>query len=323
MKIFVTGASGFIGGAIAARLASRHEVLAMSRSARSDAPIEALGAKPIRSDLAALRADALPPFDVAIHCAAWVEPWGRRHDFWEANVEGTSRMLAAARASGAKRFLHMSTEAVVWRGQHLRNIDETYPLVDRSPFLYSETKAEAERRVVAANDANFTTIALRPRFVWGPGDRTLAPELAKMVDSGSFVWLDGGRARTSTTHVANLVHAVELALEKGRGGQSYFVTDGEVNTFRSFLPRMMAAHGVTLPDRSVPSGLVRPIATAIEGLWRAARIATAPPLTRHAVGLMCCDCVLEDAKARRELGYTEVVDVDRGLAELANPPVRI
>jgi nucleoside-diphosphate-sugar epimerase len=215
MRIFITGASGFIGGAIAKALAPDHEVLAMSRREESDRSIEALGARPVRCDLENLRAEDLPPFDVAIHCAAWVEPWGTRSEFWNANVEGTVRMLDAARSAGAHRFIHISTEAVLWRGQHLRDVDESYPLVDESPYLYSETKAEAERRVLAANDAGFETLAIRPRFVWGPGDRTLAPELKKMVESGAFVWLDGGRARTSTTHIENLVHAVELALEKG------------------------------------------------------------------------------------------------------------
>jgi nucleoside-diphosphate-sugar epimerase len=317
MRIFITGASGFIGGAIARALATHHEVLAMSRREESDRSIEALGATPVRCDLAGLRAEDLPAFDVAIHCAAWVEPWGTRSEFWDANVEGTSRMLEAARAVGATRFIHISTEAVLWHGQHLHDVDESYPLVRKSPYLYSETKAEAERRVLAANGDGFDTLAIRPRFVWGPGDRTLAPELKKMVESGAFLWLDGGRARTSTTHIDNLVHAVELALEKGRGGEAYFVTDGEVKDFRSFLPQMMAAYDVTLPERALPSWLVRPIAIVIEGIWRMAGLRSAPPLTRHAVDLMCCDSVLNDGKARSELGYEEVISVQRGMKELA------
>lgn len=316
MRIFLTGASGFIGGAIARAFANEHEVLAMSRSEHSDDAIEKLGATPVRCDLATLAPNEVPACDAAIHCAAHVEPWGTRDDFWRANVEGTDRVLAAARAAGAKRFLHLSTEAVLWHGQHLRNVDETHPYAARTPYLYSETKAEAERRVLAANADGFTTLALRPRFVWGPGDRTLAPELAKMAEGGAFVWLDGGRARTSTTYIDNLVHATELALERGRGGEAYFVTDGEITDFKSFLPRMMAAYDVTLPERSLPSWLVRPLAAAIEGTWRALGIASAPPLTRHAVDLMCCDCTLDDAKARRDLGYAPVVSVERGLVAL-------
>lgn len=317
MRVFVTGASGFIGGAVAHELAGGHTVFAMSRRAESDLTIEELGARPVRCDLAGLGPGDLPEIDAVVHCAAHVEPWGTREEFWEANVEGTDRVLATARAAGARRFVHISTEAVLWRGQHLRDVDESCPYPDSTPYLYAETKAEAERRVLAASCDEFVTIALRPRFVWGPGDRTLAPELKAMAQSGAFVWLDGGRARTSTTHVANLVHAVGLALERGRGGEAYFVTDGEVTDFRSFLPRVMAAYGVILPGRSLPGWLVRPAAIGIEGIWRTLRIRSRPPLTRHAVDLMCCDAVLNDAKSRRELGYAPVVSVARGLEELA------
>jgi hypothetical protein len=194
------------------------------------------------------------------------------------------------------------------------------PYPASTPYLYSETKAEAERRVLAANDEHFATLAIRPRLVWGPGDRTLVPEIAEMAAQGAFVWLDGGRARTSTTHIANLVHAVRLALERGRGGEAYFVTDREVHAFRSFVPRMMETHGVTLPERSLPGWIARPAAAAVEGVWRLLGLESKPPLTRHAVDLMCCDCVLDDSKAGRELGYAPVISVDRGLDELTPRP---
>lgn len=316
MRVFVTGASGFIGGAIAAELARDHEVFALSRSDAGDAAVRARGAEPVRGDLARLEPGDLPGCDAVVHCAAWVEPWGRREDYWQANVEGTERVLAAARRAGARRFLHMSTEAVLWRGQHLRDVDESYPYPDRTPYLYAETKAEAERRVLAASAPGLETVALRPRFVWGPGDTTLVPEILSMVERGAFVWLDGGRACTSTTHVTNLVHGALLALSRGRGGHAYFVTDGEVSDFRSFLTRLLAAHGVSLPDRSLPAWLARPAAALVEGGWRALGIRRQPPLVRHAVDLMCCDCILDDAKARTELGYAPRVSVDEGMRQL-------
>lgn len=318
MKVFITGASGFIGGAIARQLAPRHDLLAMSRSTAGDDIVRKLGAEPVRCDLTTLAPGQLPACDAVVHCAAWVEPWGRRADYWGANVEGTERVLAAAQAAGARRFLHMSTEAVLWRGQHLRDVDETHPYPLRTPYLYAETKAEAEKRVVAANAPGFETIVLRPRLVWGPGDRTLVPEARAMVERGAFVWLDGGRARTSTTHVANLAHASELALERGRGGEIYFVTDGETTDFKSFLTKLLGVNGITVPERSLPSWLVRPVAAAIEGLWRALGPEGPPPLTRHAVDLLCCDCTLRDDKARRELGYQPVIGVEQGLRDLAS-----
>jgi nucleoside-diphosphate-sugar epimerase len=252
-----------------------------------------------------------------IHCAAFVEPWGTREATWRINVEGTDRVLAAAMSAGARRFVHMSTEAVLWYGQDMNDVAEDAPYPDTTPYLYAETKAEAERRVMAANAEDFQTVALRPRFVWGPGDQTLVPEILEMKRRGAFMWLDAGRALTSTTHVENLVHATELALEKGRGGEAYFVTDGEVSDFRSFLTKLLAAHGVELAAMTFPGWIARPAAALLEGAWRGLGIRSAPPLTRHAVDLMCCTCTLRIDKIRKELGYEPVLSVATGLEKLA------
>ena len=317
MRIFITGASGFIGGAIAQAMASEHEVLAMSRSDKSDQRVVELGAQPVRCDLATLASGDIPDCDAVIHCAAFVESWGTREMTWQINVEGTQRTLKAAQAAGARRFLHMSTEAVLWCGQDLVDVSEDHPYPERTPYLYSETKAEAERLVLAANRSDgMETVVLRPRFVWGPGDQTLAPEIKAMVEKGAFMWIDGGRARTSTTHIDNLVHGAKLVLQRGTGGEAYFVTDGEVRSFREFLPELMNAYGVELGDRSMPSAIARPVAILIEGVWRTLRLASTPPLTRHAIDLMCCDCTLKIDKIEGELGYQPVVPVATGLRQL-------
>jgi nucleoside-diphosphate-sugar epimerase len=318
MRIFISGASGFIGGAIAQALASEHEVLAMSRSDKSDLRIKELGVESLRCDLATLEKGDIPDCDAVVHCAAYVESWGTRELIWQINVEGTERILSAARAAGARRFLHMSTEAVLWRGQDLIDVTEEHPYPDHTPYLYSETKAEAERIVRAANENDgMQTVILRPRFVWGPGDQTLAPEIESMVEKGAFMWIDGGRARTSTTHIDNLVHGAKLVLERGKGGEAYFVTDGEVRSFREFLPELMRAYGVELGERSMPSAIARPAAALIEAVWRTLRPSSAPPLTRHAIDLMCCDCILRIDKIENELGYKPVVSVVEGLRQLA------
>ena len=317
MRIFITGASGFIGGAIAQAMTADHEVLAMSRSDKSYSRVRELGATPVRCDLATLEPGDIPDCDAVVHCAAYVESWGTREQTWQINVEGTERTLNAARAAGARRFLHMSTEAVLWKGQDLVDVSEDHPYPDRTPYLYSETKAEAERLVRAANqNGGMETVMLRPRFVWGPGDQTLAPEIAAMVEKGAFMWIDGGRARTSTTHIDNLVHGAKLVLERGTGGEAYFVTDGEVHSFREFLPYLMKAYGVELGDRSMPSMIVRPAAILTEEIWRTFKLSGTPPITRHAIDLMCCDCILKIDKIENELGYKPVVSVLEGLRQL-------
>jgi nucleoside-diphosphate-sugar epimerase len=175
----VAGRAGIAPGTIYLHFASKqamtseHEVLAMSRSDKSDLRVKELGAEPVRCDLDTLEPGDIPECDAVVHCAAHVESWGTREMTWRINVEGTERTLNAARAAGAHRFLHMSTEAVLWRGQDLIGVSEDHPYPDRTPYLYSETKAEAERRVRAFNqNSGMETVMLRPRFVWGPGEHS-------------------------------------------------------------------------------------------------------------------------------------------------------
>ena len=315
--LFITGASGFVGGAICKALAGRFTLRALSRSDRSDAAIRALGATPVRGELGAVSKETIAGSEAVIHCAAFVKQWGTREQFWAANVEGTRQLLQAAREAGARRFIHIGTEAALFHGQHMRDIDERYPYPAQTPFLYSETKAAAEKLVLAANAPGFATLSIRPRFVWGPGDQTILPVLEAMVRSGRFVWIDNGRALTSTTHIANLVHAVELALERGAGGNAYFVTDEGVTPMREFLTALLATRQVSPPDKTIPGWLARALGTATETVWRALGKTSDPPLTRFAASMMSRDCTITTNKARRELGYGPVVSRSDGLKQLS------
>lgn len=317
MRVFITGASGFVGGATVPHLVEAgHEVVAMSRRDASDAAIEAAGAEPVRCSLQDVTSADIGEVDVVIHGAAFVEDWGPPQAWHEINVDGTRRLLEASREAGAKRFVHIGTEAALVRGQDLDGVDETYPLAPDSPYPYCATKAKAEALVREANDDDFETIVLRPRLIWGPGDTTLLPEIVRMVETGQWRWIDGGRARTSTTHIDNLVHAIDLALTEGTPGEAYFILDDGEVTMREMITRMAATRDVTLPDRSIPGWVASAFAWTAETLWRALGRKSRPPVTRHGAMVMARTCVLSDAKARAELGYAPVVSRDEGLAAL-------
>ena len=319
---FVTGGSGFIGGALVRRLvADGWIVRALARSEASAEVVRARGAEPVRGDLddVSAMAGGAAGCEVAFHCAAHLGDWGSRADFERGNVAGTRNVLAAARQAGVRRFVHAGTEAVLLAGQPLVAVDERAPLRFDSRALYSSTKARAEEAVIEANQNGLQTVVVRPRFVWGRGDTTLLPIMTEMVRSGRFAWIGGGRQRTSTTHVDNVVHGLLLGAERGAPGGVYFVTDGEPVVFRDFVTRLLATQGVTPPGRSLPTPVASAVAAASETAWRLLPLPGRPPLTRFAVWVSALETTIDITRARTELGYAPVMTIEHGLEELSQP----
>lgn len=318
MSLFVTGGSGFVGGAVIAGLADDHRVRAMARSDVSAHLASGAGATPVRCSLDTITTDELTGIDAVIHCAAHVSDWGPAEWFDQANVAGTGRLLSMAKAAGVRRFLHISTESVLFTGDDLDHVDEDTPYPPSTPFDYSRTKGEAERLVLAGNDPDhgFETVIVRPVLVWGPGDRTILPEVLELAEHGRWTWLDRGESLVSPTHIDNLVHGVRLALDRGRPGEIYFVTDEEHVSVRWFMEAYAATAGVTLPDRSIPGWLGRGVARAVETAWGVVAATRKPPLTYFAAASASRDIVIDSDKAARELGYSPVVTVAEGLRRL-------
>ncbi len=318
--VIVTGGSGFVGRALIRTLRERGDtVRALARSPAAEKAVSAAGAEPVSGDLEdeAALSEGMQGASLVIHAAAKVELWGRREDFLRITVGGTERVIAAARAAGVGRLVHVSTEAVLAGGSALAGVDERTPLPENPVGLYPLSKGLAEQRARAANDATLTTVVVRPRLIWGRDDSVLLPGLIAAMKSGAWFWFGGGRHPTSTCHVRNVCAGTLLAAERGRGGEVYFLTDGEPVEFRDFVTRMVRTQGVEPPAREAPLWLGDGLARASEALWRALPLRGEPPLTRTAMNLFFREVTIRSDKAARDLGYAPPVSIEQGLAELA------
>jgi nucleoside-diphosphate-sugar epimerase len=346
-RVWVSGASGFLGGAIVQRLLELgvREVRAIGRSAAARAKITALGATAVdadlsgdtESDVAQLTA-SMRDCDVAIHSAAFVGDFGDYDaTFKRTNVDGTARVLEACRAAGVARLVHVSTEAVLVDDRHLPLHNATEEMEMRglkasTNYPYSKSKAEAEAMVIAANNSEtsdgsnkLTTVAVRPRLIWGKGDTVIFPRLADMARKGLLVYLGNPEALTSTCNVHNVVEGALLAAVASAdvvGGKSYFLTDPfPPLTVRAAWTTWLATHDLPAPSRSIPFGLAMAAAALMEnGSWVLRKLGlakeVAPLVTRQAIALLGQDMTVDASRARKELGYVGHCSFELGVAEM-------
>lgn len=317
-RIFVTGASGYVGRNLIRHFVARGvEISALVRSEGAAELVRSLGAKPVIGELfdPALSA-GMAGCDALIHAAADTDHGPASEKQRRVNEDGTRAVPDAARAAGIRKVIHLSTESVLATGKPLVNVDETMPLPQRPAGGYP-VRRRRQSASLAADGPDFSVVVLRPRFVWGRDDTTALPALTQAVKSGKFAWISGGTYLTSTTHIANLCTAVELALGRGRGGQVYFISDGAPVPFRSIVSALVETQGLAVPEKVVPRAVVRTVATIGDILAGISGGRIVPPLTRQAYATSAVEVSFDIGKARRELGYEPVISREEGLAELS------
>lgn len=319
MRVFVTGGSGFVGrNLITALVQQGVEVRALVKWESEIHILESCGATPISGDINDLQALKLgmSGCSVVFHAAAKVDDWGVLEDFQKVNINGTEQTIAAARATGVRRLVYVSTDAVLIGGKPIINASETHPLPAKPLGYYALTKAIAEKKVVEANSDELTTMVVRPRFVWGKGDTTLMARFVKAMRNGDFAWISGGRYPISTCHVKNLCEGLICVAERGKGGEIYFITDGVPVEFRSFITQLARTQGVEPGRLSIPHWLVWTLAWSLENAWNLLNLKGSPSITRTALSMIGSEVTVDDTKARRELGYTPVISRQEGLLEM-------
>ncbi|HLX39681.1 MAG TPA: NAD-dependent epimerase/dehydratase family protein [Ktedonobacteraceae bacterium] len=322
MKVLVTGAAGFLGGHLVDMLVERgDEVRAMALPVENTAHLEEMpGVEVVRGDMtdASSLKRAVRGVQRVYHVAARTGPWGLEDVYRAVNVQGLADLVHAAIDAGVRRIVHTSSITVY--GHHLQGI-----VTEEAPFHaednpYSRSKIAGEKllgNLVKDNAA--PVVIVRPGWIYGPRDTASFARFVSLVESGKYFLVGSGKNIVPIVYVRDVAQGIIKAGDAGDEviGRAYTIADDRRVTQAQYLDSIADALQVPhLTTRLPYKGLYAAGRTA-ELLWQAMgrRNAAPPPVTTYGLTLLGGDQMFSIGKARRELGYEPVYNIERGVAE--------
>ena len=318
-NVLVTGATGFLGGAVCRLLVRRGwRVTATGRNEAAGHTLTRTGI-PFRRASLEHAPETIGLCDgqrAVVHCAARSSPWGTWREFHAANVCATENILHAARESRVERFVHISTPSVYFDFRHRLALTETSPLPARPANAYAATKLAAEHFVLAAAHTGLPVVVLRPRAIFGPGDTTIFPRLLRAAKAGRLPVIGDGRNVADLTCIDNAALAVACALEAPADchGHVFNVTNGEPVVLWEFIATLLGQLGLPAPRRRLPVRAALLLAALAEGVGRLRN--REPSLTRYGVGVLAYSQTFDISRAHAMLGYQPTVSTAEGARRL-------
>ncbi len=312
MTTLITGASGFVGSAVAASAQGR--VLALGRDPqRCAATAERLGIPVTSLDLAGpdatevlIRLAKAAGVQRIVHAAAFSAPWGKPVAFHRANVMGTQTILRVAEAIGVSRVVHISTPAVHFRFADQEGVTEMAALPPPiNPYAASKRLAEDMALIAGC-------VVLRPRGVYGARDRALIPRLLQALRAGPLPLLRNGVAATDLTHIDDVVASIwaGLAVAKAQG-RVINISGGTALPIRDVVEAIAQRCGSRARWQRLPLPLAMAAAHAME--LSAAWTGKEPRITRFGLGFFAYRQTLDLSQAKTVLGWQPKVGFDEGL----------
>ena len=298
MRVAVTGASGFIGGAVLRGLRERgHEVIGLSRRG------------PDRSwDITSGPLSYPPAVDAVVHCAALVRDGRVQPAYQAVNVEGTRHVLTTFPRA---RIVHLSSASVYDPWVPKDQVSENAPPSRRWLNGYGETKWAAEALVARLRPDG---AILRPHAVYGPGDTTLLPRLLRARVAGRQLAIGDGSNRITLTAIANLVDAVAATLNRPGAAGPFNVGDPDTPAVADVFEHLLRSLGQPASITWIPRSVAWCAALVSERLAGPRE----PRLSRYAVNQLSLTCTLRLDRARRELGWEPKHSYRSAFAALAH-----
>ena len=302
---YVTGSNGFVGINLCTELLQRGwRVLALHRPASDLRWLGTLALERCIGDIndpESLSRTLPRGVDAVFHVAGSTSLWSRNDALQDRiNIEGTRNVVAAALASGARRFVHTSSISA-W-GMCNGRIDETTPQIgERSPVNYQRSKYAAEREVERGIGEGLDAVILNPAGILGPYDSAGYARLFRMVHAGTLPGVPPGAG--SFCDVREVAKAHVAAAERGRRGERYLLGGADAS-YLELVQLIGELAGRQVPSRTTPAWLMKAVGAA--GEFASRFTGREPGLTRAAATMatrrLACDCT----KAQRELGFAPV-----------------
>ncbi len=319
MKALVTGGGGFLGGAIVrCLLGDGYKVRSLARNTYLD--LEQLGVEQVSGSLDDFEAvsRAVSGCDLVFHVAAKAGVWGNWDDFYRPNVMGTRHVVEACRNAGVRRLVFTSSPSVVFNGQDMEGVDESVPYPDHYLSYYPQTKAEAERIVLAANDNDLATVALRPHLIWGPGDNHLVPRILERGRAGALRRIGPKNALVDTVYIdnaawAHLDAAKHLDIGSVVAGKAYFISNNDPRPLWDIVNAILAAGEVRPVNKVLPAKTAYAIGACLEVVYRLLRLKGEPRLTRFVAEELSTAHWFDLSAARNDFGYQPRVSIEDGM----------
>lgn len=307
MTTLVTGATGFVGAAVARRLvAAGHDVRVLVRAGADPRNLQGLPVAVATGDLtdAASLNEAVRGCRAVFHVAADYRLWVPKPEaMYRANVDGTRDLMAAAMKSGVERIVYTSSVATLGHARDGEVADESTPsrLADMIGH-YKRSKFLAEAGVSRlVREQGLPAVVVNPSTPVGPGDVKPTPTGQVIVDAAAGrmpAYVDTG---LNVVHVDDVAHGHLLAFERGRIGERY-VLGGRNMTLKDIFGTIAAITGRPAPSVRLPYAAVLPFAFLSEG-WARIRRQGPPRATVSGVRMARRPMYFSSDKAIRELGY--------------------
>jgi nucleoside-diphosphate-sugar epimerase len=311
MKILVTGATGSLGSRLLDRWVGKHELTGTGRKEKNLPRVRFA-----RGDLAdaSFTREVVKGHEVVVHCAALASAWGPWEDFYSANVVATQNIVDACLESGVKQLVHISTPSVYFAPEDRLGIKESDPL-PRPATFYAKSKLMADEIVVKAKGKGLETVRLRPRGIIAPNDQVVLPKIIRLVRKGRFPLVRGGIALLDLTYVDNVLHAIDLCLERKPGidGAVFNISNGEPISVRALVDIVAKYLNTRVTYIPIPLSLSQGLAGIVEQAWKISGKNGEPPITRYGLGLLSYHQTLDLTQARERLGYRVEVPLKAGI----------